>query len=300
MSDESTGTRSWLREPLLHFLLLGAGLFLLFRLVASDSGAPKEIVISEPRVEALAQGFARAWMRPPTAQELNGLVEDYIKEEIYYREAVTMGLDRDDVVIRRRLRQKLEFVSEDTAAALEPTDEQLQGYLQQHADKFLQPGRLSFQQLQFSVERRGEAARHDAEKVLGQLQAGRGPADPAQAGDATLLPAGLDDASPQDIASAFGEDFAGQIDKAPVGQWSGPLQSSYGWHIVRVTARTPAVAPTLEQVRPIVLREWQFEQNQKQSGEFYQSLRKQYDVRVEGELGVLLEKYQAAGSEAAR
>ena len=196
--------------------------------------------------------------------------------------------------------EKLEFVSDDAAAALEPTDEQLQGFLQQHADKFLQPGRLSFQQLQFSVERRGEAARHDAEKVLGQLQAGRGPADPAQAGDATLLPAGLDDASPQDIASAFGEDFAGQIDKAPVGQWSGPLQSSYGWHIVRVTARTPAVAPTLEQVRPIVLREWQFEQNQKQSGEFYQSLRKQYDVRVEGELGVLLEKYQAAGSEAAR
>jgi len=300
VSDESTGTRSWLREPLLHFLLLGAGLFLLFRLVASDSGAPREIVISEPRVEALAQSFSRTWMRPPTAQELNGLVEDYIKEEIYYREAVTMGLDRDDVVIRRRLRQKLEFVSEDTAATLQPTDEQLQDYLRQHAEKFVQPGRLSFQQVLFSVERRGESARRDAGKLIHQLEAGRGPADPTQAGDATLLPAGLDDASPQDIASTFGEDFAKQIDEAPVGQWSGPFQSSYGWHLVRVAARTPDVAPKLEQVRPVVLREWQFEQNQKLGGEFYQSLRNQYDVRVEGELGVLLEKYKAAGSEAAR
>lgn len=300
MGVESTGTRSWAREPLLHFLLLGAGLFLLFRLVASDGGAPKEIVISEPRVEALAQGFARTWLRPPTAQELNGLVEDYIKEEIYYREAVIMGLDRDDVVIRRRLRQKLEFISDDTAAALEPTDEQLQDYLRRHAEKFLQPGRLSFQQLHFSVERRGEAARRDAQKVLGHLQAGHGPVEPSQAGDATLLPAGLDNASPQDIASVYGEDFMEQIEKAPVGPWSGPVQSAYGWHLVRVTARTPDVAPTLEQVGPIVLREWQFEQNQKLSGEFYQSLRSQYDVRVEGELGALLEKYQAARTEAAR
>lgn len=281
----------------MHFLLLGTGLFLLFRLVASESGAPKEIVISEQRVEALAQNFARTWMRPPTAQELEGLVEDYIKEEIYYREAVTMGLDRDDVVIRRRLRQKLEFVAEDTAAALQPTDEQLQDYLEQHAERFVQPGRLSFQQALFSADSRGEAARRDATQLLQQLQAGRGPPDLAKAGDSTLLPAGLEDASPQDVASTFGEDFAKQIDAAPVGQWSGPLRSSYGWHVVRVTARTQDLAPTLEQVRPAVLREWQYRQNQKQSGEFYQSLRRQYEVRVEGEL---LEKYKATASGAAR
>jgi len=300
VSDGSTGTRSWLREPLLHFLLLGAGLFVLFRLVGGDAQAPKEIVVTEARVEALAENFARTWMRPPTAQELTGLVEDYVKEEIFYREAVTMGLDRDDVVIRRRLRQKLDFISEDVATAVEPTELQLQGYLDEHAEKFVEPARLSFQQVFFSPERRGDAAMRDAEKLLAQLRAGSGPADPWESGDATLLPPGLEAATPQEIANTFGEDFALQLDEAPVGQWTGPLRSSFGWHVLSVSERIPGVAPSLLQIRPIVAREWQSEQRQKLSDEFYQAMRSQYDVRVEGELGELLEEFKAADREAAQ
>jgi hypothetical protein len=285
---------------LLHFLLLGSGLFVLFRLVGGDAEAPKAIVVTEARVEALAENFARTWMRPPTAQELTGLVEDYVKEEIFYREAVTMGLDRDDVVIRRRLRQKLEFISEDVATAVEPTEQQLQGYLDEHAEKFLEPARLSFQQVFFSPERRGEAAMRDAEKLLAQLRAGSGPADLSEAGDATLLPPGLEAAAPQEIASTFGEDFALQLDEAPVGQWTGPLRSSFGWHVLRVSERIPGAAPSLQQIRPIVAREWQSEQRQKLGDEFYQAMRSQYDVRVEGELGRLLEEFKAADREAAR
>jgi hypothetical protein len=300
VSDGSTRTRSWLREPLLHFLLLGAGLFLLFRLVGGESQAPKEIVVTEARVEALAENFARTWMRPPTAQELKGLVDDYVKEEIFYREAVAMGLDRDDVVIRRRLRQKLEFISEDVAVAAEPTEQQLQDYLDAHAEKFVQPDRQSFQQVYFNPERRGEAAMRDAEQLLSELQAGRGPSDPAESGDPTLLPAGLEAATPQEIANTFGEDFALQLADAPVGQWTGPVRSSYGWHLLRISERVPGTTPTLETIRPIVAREWQSEQRQRVGDQFYQAMRSQYDVRVEGELGELLEQFKATDRRASR
>ena len=183
----------WLREPLLHFLIIGIGLFLLYQFIrGGNESAPREIVISESRIEALAENFGRTWMRPPTPQELRGLVDDYVKEEVFYREAIAMGLDRDDTVIRRRLRQKMEFVSEDAATTAEPTDAQLQQFLAAHAEKFVEPARVSFQQVFVNPERRGDAARRDAERILAELQAGRGPANPAEAGDPTLLPAELE------------------------------------------------------------------------------------------------------------
>ena len=112
----SVTLRTWFREPLLHFLVAGAAIFLLYRLVGGGEEGPREIVVSEAQIESLAEGFARTWMRPPTAAEIRGLVDDYIREEVYYREAMTLGLDRDDTVIRRRLRQKMEFVSDDVAS----------------------------------------------------------------------------------------------------------------------------------------------------------------------------------------
>jgi parvulin-like peptidyl-prolyl isomerase len=289
--------RRLLREPLLHFLLIGAGLFLLYGLLnRGQSDAPREIVISEARVEALAENFATVWMRPPTAVELKGLIDDYVAEEVYYREAVAMGLDQDDTVIRRRLRQKMEFISEDVAAATEPTDAQLQAYLEQHADKFALPATLTFQQVYLSAERRGEAVRADAEKLLAELQAGRGPADPAEAGDATLLPATMEAASPQVIANTFGEEFARQIDEAPVGQWSGPIESGFGLHLVKVDERVAGSAPTLVEIRPIVLREWQSEQRRAQNKSFLDTLRSKYEVRVEGAAAGLFAAPAASGA----
>ena len=277
-----------LREPLLHFLLIGAALFVLYGLLnRGQSGAPREIVISEARVEALAGNFATVWMRPPTAVELKGLIHDYVAEEVYYREAVAMGLDQDDTVIRRRLRQKMEFISEDVAAAAEPTDAQLQSYLEQHADKFALPATLTFQQVYLSPERRREAVRADAEKLLAELQAGRGPADPTEAGDATLLPATMEAASPQVIVNTFGEEFARQIDEAAVGQWSGPIESGFGLHLVKVSERVAGSAPSLAEIRPIVLREWQSEQRRALNESFLDTLRSKYEVRVEGAAAAL-------------
>ena len=204
--------RRLLREPLLHFLLIGTALFVLYgALNRGRSDAPSDIVVSEARVEALAESFATVWMRPPTPEEIKGLVDDYIAEEIYYREAIAMGLDQDDTVIRRRLRQKMEFISEDAATATEPTDAELRAYLAAHPEKFLEPAELTFVQVYFSTEKRGDQARPSAEQLLAELQAGRGPAILADAGDPTLLPGDMQSASPQVIANAFGSDFAAQI-----------------------------------------------------------------------------------------
>jgi hypothetical protein len=291
-------TKAWLREPLVHFLLIGAGLFVLYNVLnRGESDAPRDIVVSEARVEALAENFARTWMRPPTAEELKGLVDDYVAEEVYYREAVAMGLDRDDLVIRRRLRQKMEFISADVAAATPPTDAQLQAYLEQHAEKFLMPPRLTFQQVYFSTDRRGEGAARDAEKLLAELAAGRGPANPLEAGDATLLPPAMEAAAPQKIANAFGEEFATAIEDAPEGQWSGPLPSGFGVHLVKVDGREAGTAPTLAEIRPMVQREWEAEQRKTVEKALLDKLRARYDVRVEGPAAAL---FEGAGGSGAR
>ncbi len=291
----------WLREPLLHFLVIGTGLFLLYQLVrGGDETAPREIVISESRIEALAENFGRTWTRPPTPQELRGLVDDYVKEEVFYREAIAMGLDRDDTVIRRRLRQKMEFVSEDTAATAEPTDEQLQQFLTAHPEKFVEPARVTFQQVFVSAEKPGDAARRDAEQILADLQAGRGPANPAEAGDPTLLPASLEDASPQEISGSFGDDFGKQLETAPIGQWSGPIASTFGLHLVRVSARNTSTLPSLADIRPVVVREWQAQQRAQAGDSFYSSLRSKYEVRYEGEIGQLLQQAQQTASTAVK
>lgn len=291
-------TKAWLREPLVHFLLIGAGLFVLYNVLnRGESDAPRDIVVSEARVEALAENFARTWMRPPTAQEIKGLVDDYVAEEVYYREAVAMGLDRDDLVIRRRLRQKMEFISADVAAATPATDAQLQAYLGEHAEKFLMPPRLTFQQVYFSTDRRGEGAARDAEKLLAELAAGRGPANPLEAGDTTLLPPAMEAAAPQDIANAFGDEFAAAIEDAPVGQWSGPLPSGFGVHLVKVDGREAGTAPTLAEIRPLVQREWEAENRKSVEKALLDKLRARYDVRVEGPAAAL---FEGAGGSGAR
>lgn len=277
-----------LREPLLQFLLIGAAFFLLYNaLNRGRTDAPREIVLSEARVQALAENFATVWMRPPTVAELKGLIDDYVTEEIYYREAIAMGLDQDDTVIRRRLRQKMEFISDNVADAAEPSDADLQAYLDRHADQFKVPATLTFQQVFLNAERRGVAARGDADQLLSALQAGRIQGDPAQAGDPTLLPESMTQASPQQIAGTFGQEFAAAIDAAPVGRWSGPIQSGYGLHLVSVDERVAGSTPALAEVRPAVLREWQSEQRDRQNATLLAALKGKYEVRVQGPAAAL-------------
>jgi PPIC-type PPIASE domain len=286
--------RAWLREPLLHFLAAGAAIFLVYRVVSGGDEGPREIVVSESRIEALAEGFARTWMRPPTAKEIRGLVDDYVREEIYYREAMALGLDRDDTVIRRRLRQKMEFISDDVASAREPTESELQSYLEENSAVFVDPPTLSFQQRLFSSDRRGDAALEDARQALGQLNAGDGvPA--ASMGDPTLLPAEMAEVTPREVADLFGEAFAAEVEDAQVDRWIGPVQSPFGVHVVRLSSRKAGRLPTLAEIRPAVLREWQANRQEDVNEAFYRGLLTKYDVRIDGEIGQLLRRQAARG-----
>ena len=272
-----------LREPLFHFLVLGAGLFVLFGLVdESDETHSDRIVVTAGQIERLTEGWTRTWQRPPTPQELDGLVEDHIREEVFYREALAMGLDRDDMIVRRRLRQKLEFLTEDLVAAINPTDEQLRSYLTEHAAQFRVESSLSFDHVYFNRDRRGEAAERDAEELLARLETASPDVDLAALGDPLLLPGQYQQASLNEIAGRFGREFAGRLAELPVGRWAGPVESGYGLHLVLIRERIPGQAPAFEDVRKAVKREWTVARNKEASEAFYQGLRGRYSVVVEG------------------
>jgi len=270
------------REPLVHFLLLGAALFLVFNLVGdSDESRTDRIAVSAGQVTQLTETFKRTWQRPPTEEELDALIADHVREEIYYREALAMGLDRDDMIVRRRMRQKLEFVTDDLVAAIAPTEEQLQTYFNEHPDDFRVPSRVSFQQIYFSRDRRGEQATRDAESLLARLNAGESDVDPADFGDTLMLSDSFDNIFENDVARHFGTEFATALADVSVGRWSGPVESAYGLHLVLIRERKPGLLPALEKVRERVQREWEATRRTEVTEAFYESLRERYEVSVE-------------------
>lgn len=273
--------RALLRDPLLHFLLLGAGLFALYRLVAGEDVAPKEIFVAARTIEGLADNWQRTWQRPPTQTELDRLVDDYVREEVLYREALAAGLDRDDTIVRRRLRQKMEFVSEDLAAQAEPTDQELQTYLDQHPDEFRLPTRVSFEHIYFSRDRRGESAGKDAASVLARLQSSARAPEAASLGDPIALAPRYDGIAVDELDRLFGDGFAAQLIEMPPGVWAGPSESGYGLHLLRVTEVIPGALPALGEIRAQVTRELLVQRRQKLSDEFYAKLREGYTVNVE-------------------
>lgn len=271
-----------LREPLVHFLLLGAALFVLYDLVADpDDRATDRIVVSAGRIDQLSEVFTRTWQRPPTAAELGGLIEDHVRDEVYYREARAMGLDLDDTVIRRRLRQKLEFLTVDLLTESDPTPEQVRRYFDEHADAFRGPTRFVFQQIYFNPELRNGRAADDATALLARLSVADLQADPAELGDPIYLPTGSVPLSESEVAQRFGQDFAAALTELPVGRWSGPVESGFGHHLVRIQQRQPGALPPLETVRDSVEREWHNARREEAAESFYRQLRQRYDVRIE-------------------
>jgi hypothetical protein len=271
-----------LSEPLVHFLLLGAVLFGVFALVG-DRGSARagQIVITPGHLEHLTVGFTRTWQRSPTAQELVGLIEDYIREEVLYREALAMGLDRDDTIVRRRLRQKLEFLTEETVETADPSDADLQTFLQQHADAFRVEPRLAFQHVYLSRNRHGDATDTEARELLAQLSTGATATDTAALGDPFLLPHEFALSSRNEIAGLFGDAFATQLQHLEPGRWGGPVESGYGLHLVYVRERVDGRVPALAEVREAVQREWFTARRKAINEQFYQRLRARYTVIVE-------------------
>jgi PPIC-type PPIASE domain len=271
-----------LKEPLLHFLVLGAALFGLFSFVGDEGEAakPAKIVVSAARINNLASGFARTWQRSPTQEEMQGLVEDHIREEIFYREGKALGLDRDDVIVRRRIRQKMEFMLEGMNLA-EPDDDQLGAYLAAHAERFRSADLLSFRHVFLSASRR-TALEDDAKETAAKLASAKSVGDTAALGDPFLLGEEFSSTSAGDIARTFGERFAERISALEPGGWQGPIPSGYGLHFVLVSERRAGSLLPLDAVRPAVRREWLSERRMEAEQTFYRTLRQRYEIMVEG------------------
>lgn len=281
----TTRLKALLREPLVQFLLLGGALFALHALWRPPGAAPSgEIVVNEARLQNLAQTFRRTWQRPPTRAELDGLIDDHVREEVLVREALALGLDRDDPIIRRRLRQKLEFLSDETTARRAPTDRELEDYLRTHPQAFRRDPRISFEQVFLDPTRRGAALPAQAKELLARLNrpapANRPGVPPADLGDSLLLlDPKLENASKEDVAALFGTEFADDLLSRKPGPWLGPIASGYGVHLVRITAITPGELPPLAEVRPQVEREWQSAQRREQGEALYRQLLGKYSVK---------------------
>jgi hypothetical protein len=271
-----------LREPLVHFLILGAALFLASSLMnRHTSGDSRKIVISQGQIEHLEDTFMRANQRMPSDEELQGLLRDYIRGEVYYREALALGLDRDDAPIRQRLRSKMEFISEDIAAQAEPTDDQLRSYLKYHPDKFRVEQRFTLSQIYLNPDRHGNHVADDARQLLAKLSQTEGQKDISELGDPFLLEPKPDDVSSSEVARDFGDKFVAAIENLPVGKWQGPIESGLGVHLVLIRKRTDGRIPQLDEVRAAVRREWANDYRVEANEKFYESLLKRYTVIFE-------------------
>ena len=268
-----------LTEPLLHFLVLGAALFGLLNMVGKKPLEPAKIVVSEARIENLANSFARTWQRPPSPQELIALIDDYIRDEVFYREGKALGLDRDDIVIRRRLRQKMEFVAEDMGVE-EPSDEQLAAYLASNAERFRSEDRFSFSHVYLSASRR-DALESNTKAVAAKLADMNGESDAAALGDHFLLGSEFSDMTRSDVSRTFGERFAEEFFKLEQGSWQGPIASAYGLHFIHVSAHAPGGLLPLDDVRTAVRREWLNARRLEAEASLYRTLRARYEIVVE-------------------
>ncbi len=270
-----------LREPLVQFLMLGGALFGLSHVVERNKAeAPDRIVVSSARIDNLADGFARTWRRPPSKEEMQGLIDDYIRDEVFYREGRAAGLDRDDVIIRRRVRQKMEFLAED-ASSPEPGDDQLTAYLQANPARFKTDDRLTFRQVFLSANRRERTINDDSKQVADALAHPGANGDTTSLGDPFLLGEEFKAVSQTDVVGIFGDDFAKHLAAVEPGRWQGPISSSFGQHFVYISERIPGSLPPLAAVREAVLREWSNARRLEAEQKLYRSLRDRYDIVVE-------------------
>ena len=272
-----------IREPLLHFLLLGAGLFLAFSLMPGTSGGgePGKIVVTQGQLASMMATFSSTRQRPPTQAEWEGLIRARVREEVYYREALALGLDKDDAVVRRRLQQKMEFVSDDIAAQAAPTDAELEAYLRAHPDQFRVEPRVTFRQVYLNPEKHGKSLARDAAQLLAQLNQAGAKTDLSALGDAVMLAHEVDALPAAEIGRRFGDKFATSLDGLPLGRWQGPVESAYGMHLVLVSQRLEARMPALAEVRDAVRREWQEAHRLEANENFYQALLRHYRVTIE-------------------
>ena len=271
----------WLKEPLVHFLLLGGLIFFVYGQFVDKGAAPGEIFISAGQQENLINTFSRTWQRPPTPEEYKSLLDDYVRQEIAYREGQNMGLDQDDIIIRRRLRQKLELLAEDIASLAAPTDEDLQTYLDEHSEDYRIDPRFNLSQIYFSSDRRGEAAEQDARDLKKKLNSENLDVSLEQLGDPIPLPGELNDLALRELTRMFGTLFTDQLGDIEIGRWSGPIASGFGLHLIYIEDRQDGRPAMLDEVRDAVQRDWFSKRRRDSIDGLYERLAEDYSIEVE-------------------
>jgi len=274
--------KRWLREPLVHFLLIGVALFAIYAYLHRGRmgiESPHQIVVSLDELRQMDLYFVSQWHRQPTVEEFNAMVEDKVHEEVLYREALAIGLDKDDTIVKRRMAQKMQFLAEDVAAAHAPSTAELKAWFDQHKDKFALPSRYSFRHLYFSPDKHGKNAPDDAAKALAKISGQ--PEDSkltASLGDQFMFQDYYGDRTPDAIAKEFGPPFAVALEKLKPGSWQGPIESGYGWHLVFVDTVIPGRIPSFEEMEPDVKTAWLAEQKAQAWQKAYKEMRAKYTV----------------------
>ncbi|MDR3749096.1 MAG: peptidylprolyl isomerase [Acidobacteriota bacterium] len=278
--------KRWLREPLLHFLLLGLVLFAIYGYMHRGRGgveSSKQIALSLDELRQMEMYFESQWHRQPTPAEFQAMVEDKVREEVLYREALAMGLDKDDTIVKRRMAQKMQFLAEDVTAAHEPSTAELKAWFEKNSNKFALPSRYSFRHLYFSPDKRGKNARDDAAKALTKI-AGQ-PEDSnlaASLADPFMFQDYYGDRAPDALAKEFGPQFVVALEKLKPGSWQGPVESGYGWHLVYVDTVIPGRIPAFEEMEPDVKTAWLAEQKRQAWQKAYTEMRAKYNVLLPG------------------
>ncbi len=276
------GLKRWLREPLVHFLLLGLALFAVYSYMQRGHGGiepSRQIVLSLDDLRAMDMYFESQWHRQPTPAEFQAMVEDKVREEVLYREALAMGLEKDDTIVKRRMAQKMQFLAEDVAAAHEPSTTDLKAWFEKNNSQFALPSRYSFRHLYFSPDKRGKNAQQDAAKALAKISGQ--PEDSAIAAslaDPFMFQEYYGDQATEAIAKEFGPQFAVALEKLKPGSWQGPVESGYGWHLVFVSTVIPGRIPAFEEIEPDVKTAWLGEQKRQAWQKAYTEMRAKYNV----------------------
>jgi len=269
-------TQRLLREPLLHFLVIGGLIFVLYTMVSDPVPAPvNTIVIGPERIEQLAQSFQAVWRHPPSADELNSIIDEAVREEVYYREALALGLDTNDTIVRRRLRQKMEFLSDSSAALVEPADGELEAYLRANQAKFRRSPLLAFEQIFL-----GQYPGPERIDELFKLLQGDPEGDPFSLASSSLLPTQLGLSSPEKVDGIFGQGFFARLFELPRGVWAGPVESAYGVHLARIGERLEASLPALAEIHETVLLDWKAMKAQQIRELHYAKLRANFVVEI--------------------
>ena len=274
---------NFLKQPLLHFLFLGGALFFLYSWIGDEenSNQTKEIVITPGRIETLEANFEKVWSRPPTEKELDALINDFVTEEVYYREAMAIGLDQDDTIIRRRMRQKMEFITADLTEQIEPTEKELSDFLEENKESYQIDPVFSFKQVYLNPDNRKQTIEQDVQDLLAQLNKQVQPANVEEIGDRIMIDSSFESKAEFEIDRLFGTGFGNALTEVQIRKWQGPLRSGYGLHLVYVSDRTVASYPELEEIRSAVTRDWTSAKTRETNEQFVEALKGQYIITIQ-------------------